>query len=181
MLSWGQLAGQIVFYSAVCLGIGTFAAWPRINTIPPGTAQIKMSLTHGGARIVDCRRLTPQEIAKLPPSERRPNTCGRERQPVHVQLWVDGKALFDETIEPLGLLKDGPSRVYRTFVVPAGEHVIVGRLNERAGPGKIHSDNAGSGGDSNEFQFVTEKIVTLKPDQSLAIDFKADQGGFIFH
>lgn len=162
-----QLIGQIVFYGLVCGAIGLLASWPRIVLIAPGSAEIKLSLAHSADRKVECRRLSPQEIAKLPPSKRRPNTCGRERIPTHVQLIVDGKRLYDATVEPLGLTKDGPARVYEKFVVPAGQHTIVARLKDKP--------------DALEFDYEKEVVVHLKPNASMAVDFKADQGGFMFY
>ncbi len=162
-----QLIGQTVFYTIVCAVIGVLATWPRLPLVPPGAAEIKLSLAHSADRKVECRRLSPQEIAKLPPSERRPNTCGRERVPMHVQLVIDGKRLYDATVEPLGLTKDGPARVYEKFIVPAGQHTVIARLKDKP--------------DALKFDYEKEIVVHLKPNASMAVDFKADLGGFIFY
>lgn len=167
MPSLPRLVGQAVFYAIVCAAIGLLASWPRIQLVPAGSAEIKLSLAHSADRKVGCRRLSPQEIAKLPPSERRPNTCGRERVPMRVQFVIDGKRLYDATVEPLGLTKDGPARVYEKFVVPAGRHTIVARLKDKP--------------DALEFDYEKEVVVHLKPHSSMAVDFKADVGGFIFY
>lgn len=167
MLSLPQIAGQSVFYATVCAAIGVLATWPRIPLVPPGSAEIKLSLAHSAGRKVECRRLSPQEIAKMPPAERRPNTCGRERVPMRIQLVVDGKRLYDATVEPLGLTRDGPARIYEKFIVPAGQHTIIVRLKDKP--------------DALEFDFEKEVVVNLKPHTSMAVDFKADLGGFIFY
>lgn len=158
--------GQAIVYAALAVAIGIFATWPAYRQFPEGMAQVKLSFAHGAARRQECRRLTSQEIAKLPPSERRPNTCERERVPIHVQLQVDKRTVLDERLEPTGLAADGPARIYRKFAIPAGEHIIVARLRDSRGEGP--------------FDYETRRPVTLSAGQNLAIDFKSDAGGFIF-
>ena len=158
--------GQAVFLAAVGVFIAYFSQTPIYQQVPDGMAQIKLSFAHGGARKIDCRRLTSQEIAKLPANERRPNTCNRERIPVHIQLSLDGELLYDDLLEATGLSNDGPSRTYRKFIVPAGEHTITARLRDSKRP--------------EGFDYEETQKVALKPFQNLAIDFKADAGGFQF-
>lgn len=161
-----QYVGQAVVYAAVAALIGYLATRPVYRQFPEGKAQIKLSFAHGAVRAKECRRLTPQEIAKLPPSERRPNTCERERVPVHVQLDLDSQIIYDAKLEPTGLAGDGPARAYEKFAVAPGPHVVTARLRDSR--------------DVNGFNYETRREVTLSPGQNLAIDFKADAGGFIF-
>ena len=162
-----RYAGQVLVYTAIALGTAYLASRPRLELIPAGTAQIKLSLAHAAQRKVECRKLTSKEIAKLPPSERRPNTCGRERVPIHVRLVLDGKILYDEKIEPIGLSADGPARVYKKFNLPSGPHRLIARLKDRLG--------------GEEFDYENHTEFLLSPSQSLAIEFKADRGGFLFY
>ena len=78
-------------------------------------AQIKISFRHGGTRLEDCRRLTPEEIAKLPANKRRANTCARERIPVAVEISVDGTVAYQRRASTAGLSGDGPSETYDKF------------------------------------------------------------------
>ena len=162
-----RYAGQAVFYAAVAAAIGYLASQPAITQVPDGTAQIKLSFRHGGARVEDCRRLTPQEIAQLPARERRANDCTRRRVPITVALAVNGEVLLEEELPPGGLAGDGPSEIYRKILVPAGRHQIDARLRD---------SKRDDGGYDYEATFDGE-LVSL---QNLAIDFKADQGGFQF-
>ncbi len=159
--------GQAFVYAIIAVGTAYFASRPQIQLLRPDAAQIKLSLAHSAQRKEECRKLTSAEIAKLPPSQRRPNTCGRERVPMHVQLVLDGQAIYDATIEPIGLSADGPARVYKKFVVPSGRHQIVARLKDRLG--------------GREFDYEKSAEINLSPSQSLAIEFKADRGGFLFY
>lgn len=157
--------GQAVVYGLIALGIGSFSNKPEVEYFPAEKAQIKMSFTHGADRVEECRRLTPEEIAKLPPRERRPHTCGRERLPVRVQLVVDGVSIYDEVVQPSGLSRDGPAHVYRKFAVDPGRHEITARLRD--------SDRA------EGFDYERRVSLELAPLQNLAIDFRSDQGTFI--
>ena len=161
-----RYAGQFVFFVGAAAFIGYFSSQPAYQQMPDGMAQIKMSFAHGGARKIDCRKLTSTEIAKLPANERRPNNCTRERIPVLVQLTLDGELLYDDLLEATGLSKDGPSRTYRKLIVPAGPHTITARLRDT-------KREIG-------FDYEATHQVVLRRFQNLAVDFKADTGGFSF-
>ncbi len=162
-----RYAGQALFYAVVMLGIGYFSQRPIYQHIPPDKAQILLSFSHGGQRKEACRRLSSAEIAKLPPNQRRPNTCARERLPIHVQLVLDDTVIFDQILKPTGLSGDSPAHAYEKFVVPAGRHKLIARLEDR--------------GRTDSFAYESELVVELRPRQNLPIDFKADKGGFIFY
>ncbi|MGI9380768.1 MAG: hypothetical protein ACR2OW_14085, partial [Methyloligellaceae bacterium] len=88
----------------------------------------------------------------------------RERIPLHVQFEIDGRLLYDDLLQATGLSNDGPARVYKKFVVPSGRHIITARLRDT----KRQSG----------FDYEVNQQVTLEPFQNLAVDFKADAGGF---
>ncbi len=161
-----QFAGQGVFYAMVAVLIGYFATTPVYQQFPEGMAQLKLSFAHGARREKACSRLTSKEIAKLPPNERRPNNCERKRVAVHVQLDVDGTRLLDALLEPIGLAGDGPARIYRKFPVEPGAHIVIARLRDSRS--------------TEGFDYETRREVFLAEGQNIAIDFKADAGGFIF-
>jgi len=160
-----QYVGQAIFYAVIALATGYFSVSPSYKQVADDLAQIKFSFSHGAQRVEDCRRLSPKEIAALPPLERRPNTCSRERNPVYVEFVIDGKLIYSEHLQPSGVSRDGPARVYRKFLVPAGSHVVTARLRDT---------KRDSG-----FDFETQKDVTLKPGQSLAVDFRTEANGFV--
>ena len=150
---------------AVTAGVAVLSAWPSWHTIPEGTGVVKLSFSHGGAR--NCRPLTEEERAKLPPNMRRSEVCDRERQPVYVELDIDGSRVFAASLPPTGLAGDGPSRVYESFVLPAGRHELAVRLRDTAA--------------DEGFTHRAEREVTLEPGQNLAVDFAPESGGFTFN
>ncbi|MDX1709858.1 MAG: hypothetical protein R3316_01820 [Rhodovibrionaceae bacterium] len=153
------------FFLAAAVVTGYFSNQPAHRNFPADKAQIKLSFSHGAERVEECRRLSSEEIAELPASERRPNTCARERVPLRVQMRMDGEVLYDEEIEPSGLSADGPAQVYREFTVPTGNHSLELRLRDSRG--------------QTGFDYNSTFEVQLSPRRNLAIDFRDDAGGFI--
>jgi len=166
MLSPARIIGQAAFFAAAAAVVGFFAADPVYRQVPEGEAQIKLAFQHSGARVADCRRRTAEELAKLPTMERRPNDCSRQRTPLVIALSIDGRPIYQDVLQPTGLSGDGASRTYRKFLVPAGMHLIEARLR----------DSKRTSGFDYENRFEAE----LKPWQNLAVDFNAEQGGFLF-
>ncbi|MFO1220754.1 MAG: hypothetical protein U1E89_20490 [Burkholderiaceae bacterium] len=155
-------AGQVVLYALFALVIGVFAHWPTYHPLDSGQALIKLSFTHTGKPIAECRKQTPEELAKLPPNMRAPMKCPRERSPVTVELDIGGRNVLHRVAQPSGLSRDGASAVYQRLPVPAGPQTIAVRLN----------DDARRSG----FTHQREATVTLAPAQILVIDFDAEHG-----
>ena len=81
MIESVRLAAQIGVFVALCAGVAALADRPRYYQIPAGSGIIKLSFTHGSNRQAECRRRTPEELAKLPPNMRKPLDCPRTRGP----------------------------------------------------------------------------------------------------
>jgi len=160
VLSW---AGQAVLYVAFAAVIGVFTRWPSYQHLPEDHALVKLSLIHHGQRLQKCQKLSPEELAKLPPNMRTPMNCPRERSPITVEVDIDGVAALQETAQPSGLSRDGTASVYRRIEVPAGTHRFQVRLRDSAR--------------SEGFDFERDEVIDLKPAQILVIDFSAEKGG----
>jgi len=178
-LSW---TGQLVAYAAFAAFVGTLAQAPSWQSADATRAQLKLSFTHGGARVQECRRLTQEELAKIPPNMRRPLDCSRERVPVVIELDLDGQPLYRAAIAPSGVWKDGPAAVYRRFTVPAGRHRLAMRLRDDL-PGRINPERAGRGDAgghwTGEWNYVRSVDIELAARDNRVIDFRADKGGFL--
>ena len=155
--------GQGALYALFALAIGTFSHWPPYRHLAADQALIKLSFTHHGRLVSECRPLSEAELAKLPPNMRTPMKCPRERVPVLVELDIDGVPAARHSASPSGLSKDGASAVYRRLPVQAGPHRITVRLKDSAG--------------STGFDYSRDESVTLRPAQVLVIDFDASKGG----
>jgi hypothetical protein len=167
MRSGLRLLGQAIGYAAFAVFIGYFAAAPAWSPADPSQAEIKLSFSHAGARVQECRRYTPEELAKIAPNMRRALDCPRERVPLVVELDLDGATLYRAVLPPTGVWKDGQSSVYRRFVVAPGDHRLAMRLRDsRRTTGFDHDKNV---------------AIDLAPRQNLVVDFRPDKGGFLVH
>jgi hypothetical protein len=161
-----RLVGQFIVIVALFAAVSAFAAWPVYRQTPPGTAVVTLTFVHSADRKAECRRLTPQEIAKLPPNMRRIEECPRGRRPIHVELELDGRSLYRASLPPTGIAGDGPSKVYERFVVPAGSHDIAVRMRDTPRTEGFDRERKGR--------------IELAPDQMFVIDFRAESGEFVF-
>ncbi len=159
----GAWLGQLLLYGLFALAIGVFSQWPPYRHLQPDQALIKLSFTRVGKPVGDCRTLSADELARLPPNMRAPTSCPRERSPVTVQVDLDGRTVLQRVAPPTGIAKDGAAAVYERLVVPAGEHQIAVRLSD-----DVRARDAA---------YRHESRVTLVPGQVLVIDFDAAKGG----
>ncbi len=149
--------GQILLYGLFALVIGVFSGWPPYRHLAADQALVKLSFSHTGKPVSECRPQSAEELAKLPPNMRAPLRCPRERSPIVVELDLDGAPALRHVARPSGLSLDGASSVYHRVALPAGAHRVTVRLK----------DDARSTG----FAHVRDETVTLAPAQILVIDF----------
>ena len=161
--NWIGIAGTFAVFA---LGIGYLSASPRYQHLPPGQATIRLSVSQPGQQIGDCRPLSERELAARAPNMRKPEECPRERAPLSIRLVVDGAVVYQDTIPPSGLRRDGSSAVYLRLPVAAGPHRIEVAVND---------DVTVSG-----YAFRREATVSLEPGQMLTIDFDRNRGGVLF-
>ena len=157
------IGGQVLLYGVFALVVGLFSHWPPYHPLAADQALVKLSFTHSAKHVSECRQLSKEELAKLPPNMRAPTQCDRERAPVVVEVDIDGQPAIRHVAAPSGLSRDGASAAYKRLAVSAGTHRVAVRLK----------DSPGSGG----FDYQREQDVTLVPGQILVIDFVAEQGG----
>lgn len=161
-----RLAGQFVVIVALFAGVAALSDWPGYSQIARGSGVVMLTFVHGADRKGECRRLTPEEIAKLPPNMRRVLDCPRGRRAIYVELDIDGHETYRASLAPTGIAGDGPSRVYQRFVLPAGKHDVAVRMRDTAR--------------SDGFDHERRESVELSADQMLVIDYRPESGSFIF-
>jgi hypothetical protein len=161
-----RLIGLFVVLAAMTALTAAFSNAPAYRQIPAGTGVIKFSFSHSADRGRECRRRTPEELAKMPPNMRRPLDCPRSRRGIFAELAIDNVVVFSHELPPSGFAKDGPSQIYRRFTVAAGAHIVTARLRDT--PRK------------NGFDHERVETVTVSPGRSLALDFRPEHGGFIW-
>ena len=92
-----QYIGQIIAYAGFAAVVGFLATRPAYTYLDPEKALIKLSFSHAGAHKEECRRRTQEELARLPPTMRRPLDCNRERVPLLIELEID-QFIFELTL-----------------------------------------------------------------------------------
>lgn len=165
MIKLGQFAGQLIAYTFFAAAIGYFSASPAYVRLAPDQAVVKLSFSHAGQPVGDCYERSDEELAKLAPNMRERVVCPRERHAVSVELSLDGKLMYRETLQPSGMSRDSASSAYRRFTVKAGRHFLKVQLGDRS-PEKGYTS-------------VLEQYVELVPGQVLVIDFDEGIGNFV--
>ncbi|MBC6941665.1 MAG: hypothetical protein DWB45_02940 [Xanthomonadales bacterium] len=160
VLSW---IGQLLLYGLFALAIGVFSNWPPYHPLGADQALLKLSVSHVGKPVGECRKLSQAELDKLPPNMRFPEQCPRERAPLTMSVELDGVSVLDRVAPPTGLSKDGAASIYERLVIPAGSHHLEVRLN----------DDVRAGAPT----YTRSADVTLAPGQVLVVDFDPTQGG----
>ena len=161
-----QIIGQVVAYSLFAIIIGYLATRPAYTYFDPAKAVIKLSFSHAGQHVEECRRLSQEELELLPPNMRRPMQCPRERVSLLVEVMLDGELIYREGLPPSGLAGDGASTAYKKFPVETGSHHIMARLRDSRR--------------TQGFDYEKSTDVTLTPQQNFVIDFRPELGGFLF-
>jgi len=156
--------GQFIVYALVALGLGYFSASPVYTYVDPNKALIKLSFSHTGAPVHECRRLSQEELNKLAPNMRKPMDCPRARVPLLVEMDLDGKLIYRDFLQPDGLAKDGSATAYKRFVVEPGEHTLAVRMRDSRR--------------TEGFDWKFARDIQIAARQNLAIDFDPGTGGF---
>lgn len=160
-----RYAGQAVAYALFALAIGVLANWPPHQWLGSEQALLRLSFSHPGKVSTDCRRRTPEELAKMQPQMRTPLDCQRERSPVQVRVVLDDRVLVDQSYAPAGLSRDGASSGYWRTPIAAGTHHLAVTLRDDVRAGAPVYERSTS--------------IDAKPGQVVLIDFKPDLGGVV--
>lgn len=190
-----RFVAQALLYVPFMALVGYFSTSPAYRHLGADLALIRLSFSHAGQRVGECRQRTPEELAKLPPNMRAPLVCPRERSPVTVELDMDGQRVYRAVVPPSGLRRDLASTVYWRQPVAAGVHRFKVRLKDkhdgdrheaerreehRREGRRYERERRGSRRDDGGFNYSVEATLELKPGQTLVIDFNANRGGFLF-
>ncbi|HEY5645278.1 MAG TPA: hypothetical protein VIS76_05025 [Pseudomonadales bacterium] len=164
------VAGQWLIRVAVAL---LFAGWlgycsnsPPYRHLGTGLSTIMLSVHHAGQVLGTCRERSAEELAALPENMRAPLVCPRERSPLVLELLLDGRTMFSETLAARGVHHDGRASVYRRLTVTSGEVDVLVRLKDHV--------------DQETFPYVSRLRTDLRPGANLVIDFDSDAGRFVF-
>ena len=173
-----QYMGQVAAYGGFIIFIGYLSAAPVYVRLQPDQAQIKLSFSHAGKPVSECRERSDEELARLAPNMRIRKVCPRERSSVAVVLEMDNKLLYSDILQPSGLKKDGTSTTYKKFTVKAGKYKIKIKLKDDFQKSATINDVSKLGVD--DFNYTSFKQVNLGPGKIMVIDFNKEADGFVF-
>lgn len=149
---------QAFNYAIFMALIWYFSTSPTVKVIGDDESMITVAFAHAGKTRKACRRLSQEELMKLPPNMRKPEDCPRERSPIIIEATLDGKVIYNETRLPPGMFNDGGVNIYYNSKVPAGKHKFEIKMDDSVrDPG---------------FDHVFEQEVDLKPRQILLVEFE---------
>ena len=157
-----RFALQAINYTVFMAIVWYFATSPSIKIIADDEAMITIAFSHAGQLREPCRRLSQEELNKLPPNMRKLDDCPRERSPVTIEALLDDEPFYSATLPPPGLFGDGGVDVFHKAKIPAGEHRLSLKMNDSV---RIEG-----------FNHELEQSVSIDPAQILLVGFEPDQG-----
>lgn len=121
------------------LGAAGVLALVRLLSFAPYTTEreagavVRLAWRARGERVRECRRLTPEELAKLPAHMRQEEVCEGRVLPFRLAVDLDDSAAVNQLIHGAGAREDRPLYVFRDLAVRPGEHRISVRFTLEGG------------------------------------------------
>jgi hypothetical protein len=156
---------QAFNYTIFMALIWYFATSPSVRVIEDDEAMITVAFAHAGETREACRRLSQEELMKLPPNMRKPDDCPRERSPIIIEAMLDGKVIYSKTFLPPGIFNDGSVNIYYNSKVLAGIHKFEIKMDDSVR--------------QQGFNHTLEQDINLNPAQILLVEFEPLKGFFI--
>lgn len=153
---------QVFNYAIFMALIWYFATSPSVRVINDNEAMITVAFAHAGKTLKECRRLSQEELMKLPPNMRKPDDCPRERSPITIEATLDGKTIYSQTMQPPGIFNDGGVNIYYSSKVPAGKHSFKIRMDD-----SVRDEG---------FSHSLEQDINLDPAHILLVEFEPLKG-----
>jgi hypothetical protein len=111
------------------LAAAAMAATVAVSRVPytaaPGDdGELRLAWRWRSERLDVCRTLTAQELAKVPVHMRRKEACERRLRPWSLEVSVDGRALFRDSLSATGAESDRPLSVFRKLPLAPGRYAV---------------------------------------------------------
>jgi hypothetical protein len=150
-------------------------------------AVVRLAWRSVGVAVRACRRLTPEELARLPAHMRREEECERRSLPEQLDVSLDGNAVISEVIRASGAREDRPLFVYRNLEVSPGRHRLVVAFT-RTGPEAESGVARPGSGDSApprrspgvaEGRLSLDTVLVLAPREIALVTYDASLGKLV--
>jgi hypothetical protein len=113
------VGGALVFVSA---GVLSLLSETPYTAESAAHGVIRVTWRARGERVRRCRKLAPDELAKLPVHMRQEEVCERAVLPYRLRVTVDGAPAIDELVHAGGAREDRPLFVFHEFSLAPGVH-----------------------------------------------------------
>ncbi|NOQ68831.1 MAG: hypothetical protein GQ573_01765 [Gammaproteobacteria bacterium] len=153
---------QAFNYTIFMALIWYFATSPSVRVIEDDEAMITVAFGHAGETRAECRRLSQEELMKLPPNMRKAEDCPRERSPIIIEAMLDGEVIYSVTRLPPGIFNDGGVNIYYNSKVPAGKHTFEIKMDD-----SVRKEG---------FNYQLTQDIDIKPAQILLVEFDSLTG-----
>jgi hypothetical protein len=145
-------------------GFGVLALL-RVTSFAPYTAErdvgaiVRLAWRARGERVRDCRRRTPEELAKLPAHMRQEEVCEGRILPYRLVVDMDGAVAVNQLIRGAGAREDRPLYVFQDLVVSPGTHRVAVTFTREGAPPADTSTAAGAL--TTPARLTLDTVVTL--------------------
>jgi hypothetical protein len=160
-----SLLGRLVFFIPAAL-VYFLSTSPTYTFSDENDSSFVIGLKHLTDRVHVCNeeevRLFLENEAKkgVAHSRKRAKSCGsRNRKPLKLKVWLDGKEIVNKVYKPSGLFGDGNTFIFEKFEVHAGEHNIKAAMR----------DSKEDKEDRYDYSF--ERNVNFNPKRVVVLDF----------
>jgi len=157
---------------------GGVLALIRLGSFTPYTAErdvgaiVRLAWRARGERVRECRRRTPDELAKLPPHMRQEEVCEGRVLPYRLAVELDGGAVVDQLIHGAGAREDRPLYVFQDVVVAPGTHRIAVTFTRE---GTVPADSGGALATPSRLSLDTTVTLTSRRVMLVTYDEEREQ------
>lgn len=120
-------------------------------------SMLMFSFKHSGKHIAEEKKLTQEELMKLPAHMRVRSAKAGKRYPVYAVVEIDGKKVISNSYTAGGLKSEGSAYAYEKIIVMPGVHKV-----------KIKMSDTDS---RDQFDYAYEQELEFKPSRQICIDF----------
>ena len=159
-----KLLWEILAWVAFSAVVGLLSVWPRFQVVETEKAIVTITFSHAAQRVGKCRRLSQEELNKLPPNMRKPADCPRERFPVRIELRSGDRVLYQDVLLPSGIWSDGKANIYKRVEIDAGIHDLFVAMNDSGG--------------NKSFDYENAAQMDITPGRNVVIRFDPEVGQF---
>lgn len=150
----------------------------RLGSFTPYTAErdvgaiVRLAWRARGERVRECRRRTPEELAKLPPHMRQEEVCEGRVLPYRLAVELDGGAVVNQLIHGAGAREDRPLYVFQDVVVAPGTHRIAVTFTRE---GAVPADSGGALATPSRLSLDTTVTLTSRRVMLVTYDEEREQ------